>query len=163
MNTWTYKLGHNILTPFGRQQLFDLGVGMRLKYGVLLESFPDPKSPTTQRLPIMRRGSQDRMLASATDFAWVFGWPLDGKVLMEVSVEEGVNKTLALYKTCTNDPTKGGRGVWYVRKWIEVSLRDAQERMGGLLDGMELDYEDVYIMQLLCAYEVRRSIFFLLR
>ena len=47
-------------------------------------------------------------------------------------------------------------------KWIEMYLRDAQERLGGLLDGMRLDYEDVY-MQLLCAYEVPQRIFFLLR
>ena len=162
LNTWTYKLGHNVLTPFGRQQLFDLGVGMRLKYGFLLESFTDPKSPTTQRLPIIRTESQDRMLASATNFALgFFGWPLDGKVLMEVTVEEkGVNNTLAPYKTCTNDSTKGDRGVWYVRKWIEVYLKDARERLGGLLDGMKLDYEDVYVMQMLCAYEVRPPIFF---
>ena len=156
LNTWTYKLGHNVLTPFGRQQLFDLGVGMRLKYGFLLESFTDSKSPTSQRLPIIRTESQDRMLASATNFALgFFGWPLDGKVLMEVTVEEkGVNNTLAPYKTCTNDSTKGDRGVWYVRKWIEVYLKDARERLGGLLDGTKLEYEDVYIMQLLCAYEV---------
>ena len=164
LNTWTYKLGHNVLTPFGRQQLFDLGVGMRLKYGFLLESFTDPHSPTARRLPIIRTESQDRMLASATNFALgFFGWPLDGKVLMEVTVEEkGVNNTLAPYKTCTNDSTKGDRGVWYVRKWVEVYLKDARERLGGLLDGMKLDYEDVYTMQMLCAYEVRPPIFFLL-
>ena len=72
LNTWTYELGDNILTPFGRQQLFDLAVGMRLKYGVLLESFPDPKPPTAQRLPIIRTESQDRMLASATNSALGF-------------------------------------------------------------------------------------------
>ena len=64
-----------------------------------------------------------------------------------------MNNTLAPYKTCTNDSTKGDRGVWYVRRWMESYLKDARERLGGLLDGMKLDYEDVYIMQLLCAYE----------
>lgn len=39
LNTWTYKLGTDVLTPFGRQQLFDLGVSMRVKYGSLLEGF----------------------------------------------------------------------------------------------------------------------------
>jgi len=33
LNTWTYKLGAEILTPFGRGQLFNLGVGFRVKYG----------------------------------------------------------------------------------------------------------------------------------
>lgn len=41
LNTWTYKLGTEVLTPFGRQQLFDLGVSMRMKYGSLLEGFTD--------------------------------------------------------------------------------------------------------------------------
>jgi hypothetical protein len=39
LNTWTYKLGTAVLTHFGRQQMFDLGVSMRLKYGTLLEGF----------------------------------------------------------------------------------------------------------------------------
>ena len=161
LNTWTYKLGYNVLTHFGRQQLFDLGVSMRLKYGFLLESFTDPQSPIAQRLPIIRTESQDRMLASATNFALgFFGWPLEGKVLMEVTVEEkGVNNTLAPYRTCTNDSIKGDRGVWYLRKWTEVYLKDARERLGALLEGVELHYEDVYVMQLLCAYEVRSSSF----
>ena len=156
LNTWTYKLGHNVLTPFGRQQLFDLGVGMRLKYGFLLESFTDPESQIAPRLPIIRTESQDRMLASATNFALgFFGWPLDGKVLMEVTVEEkGVNNTLAPYKTCTNDSMKGDRGRWYLRKWVEVYLKAAHKRLGASLEGTELSYEDVYVMQLLCAYEV---------
>ena len=164
LNTWTYKMGHNLLTPFGRQQLFDLGVSMRLKYGFLLESFTDPESPIAPRLPIIRTESQDRMLASATNFALgFFGWPLDGKVLMEVTVEEtGVNNTLAPYKTCTNDSKKGDRGTWYVRKWVQVYLKDARERLGALLEGIKLDYEDVYVMQSLCAYEVRPLVIFLL-
>ena len=77
--------------------------------------------------------------------------------------EKRVNNTLAPYKTCTSDSTKGDRGVGCARKSIEVYLRGVRERMGGLLDGMRLDYEDVYIIQLLCAYEVRHRIFFLLR
>ena len=31
LNGWTYKLGAEILTPFGREQLFQLGVGFRIK------------------------------------------------------------------------------------------------------------------------------------
>jgi hypothetical protein len=41
LNTWTYKLGGDLLTHFGRQQLFDLGVSMRMKYGSMLEPFTD--------------------------------------------------------------------------------------------------------------------------
>ena len=127
LNTWTYKLGHNVLTSFGRQQLFDLGVGMRLKYSFLLALFTDPESQVAPCLPIIYTESQDRLLASATNFA------LDGKVLIEVTVEEkGVHNTLAPYKTCTNDSIKDGRGRWYLRKWIEVCLKDAGKRLGAL-------------------------------
>jgi hypothetical protein len=41
INDWTYKLGEAILNHFGRQQMFDLGVSMRMKYGTLLETFTD--------------------------------------------------------------------------------------------------------------------------
>ncbi|KAF7304058.1 3-phytase A [Mycena indigotica] len=37
LNTWTYKLGAEILTPFGRSQMFNLGMGFRVKYGELLK------------------------------------------------------------------------------------------------------------------------------
>jgi hypothetical protein len=75
LNEWTYKLGEEVLTPFGRQQLYNLGVGMRLKYGFLLEDFT-----AQNKLPVFRTESQDRMLASAVNFALgFFGWPLDGK------------------------------------------------------------------------------------
>ncbi|KIM19365.1 hypothetical protein M408DRAFT_13500, partial [Serendipita vermifera MAFF 305830] len=124
LNTWTYKLGTEVLTPFGRQQLFDLGVSMRMKYGSLLEGFTD-------RLPVFRTESQDRMLASATNFALgFFGWPLDDKFLLSVTVEaNGVNNTLAPYKTCPNDsnPLIGDRGTYYVKQWVSVYLVDAQQ------------------------------------
>ena len=41
LNTWTYKLGAEVLTPFGRQELFDLGVSMRVKYGTLLDGLTE--------------------------------------------------------------------------------------------------------------------------
>jgi len=31
LNTWTYNMRHNVFTPFGHQQLFDLGMSIRLK------------------------------------------------------------------------------------------------------------------------------------
>lgn len=68
LNTWTYKLGAEILTPFGREQLsvtcangvcftlltllhrFDLGIGFRVKYGDLLKGFTG--------LPVFRTTSE---------------------------------------------------------------------------------------------------------
>lgn len=55
---WEYKLGSDILTPAGRQQEYDSGVGFRLKYGYLLNTFKNHK-------PVVRTTTQDRMFRSA--------------------------------------------------------------------------------------------------
>jgi hypothetical protein len=49
----TYKLGENTLTTFGRQQLYDLGISMRLKYGFLLNNFTE-----ANMIPVFRTESQ---------------------------------------------------------------------------------------------------------
>lgn len=54
LNTWTYKLGAEILTPFDRQQNFMLGVSARLAYGSLLKN-----QTATGKLPVFRTESQD--------------------------------------------------------------------------------------------------------
>lgn len=59
--TWTYKLGAEILTPYGRDSLFSNGVAFRYRYGNLLNAFTD--------LPVFRTTSEDRMLDSALNFA----------------------------------------------------------------------------------------------
>jgi hypothetical protein len=75
LNDWSYGLGKEILTPFGRQQLckyhvlvpvrargdqqhtdilgaVNLGVFARIKYGFLLDAFED-------RVPVLRTESQE--------------------------------------------------------------------------------------------------------
>ncbi|KAI0373827.1 phytase [Pilatotrama ljubarskyi] len=152
LNDWTYKLGEEILTPFGRQQLYDLGVSMRIKYGFLLRNFSEGNA-----LPVFRTESQDRMLSSALNFALgFFGHPLDGKYQQLITIEDhGFNNTLSPSKTCTNarDHAKGDRGVHYVRQWADIYLQDALARLRPQIDGLDLTIEDVYIMQQLCAYE----------
>ncbi|EIW53780.1 phosphoglycerate mutase-like protein [Trametes versicolor FP-101664 SS1] len=152
LNDWTYKLGEEILTPFGRQQLYDLGVSMRMKYGFLLHNFTESNT-----LPVFRTESQDRMLSSALNFALgFFGHPLDGKYQQLITIEEhGFNNTLAPSKTCTNshDHAKGDRGTPYVRQWAEIYLRDALVRLRAQITGVDLVIEDAYTMQQLCAYE----------
>ncbi|KAI0367460.1 phosphoglycerate mutase-like protein [Pilatotrama ljubarskyi] len=152
MNDWTYKLGEEILTPFGRQQLFDLGVSMRMKYGFLLKNFTE-----TNTLPVFRTESQDRMLASALNFALgFFGYPLDGQYQQSITIEDnGYNNTLAPYKTCPNagDRTKSDRAIPYVKQWASIYLRDALDRLRPQLHGYELTIEDVYTLQQMCAYE----------
>lgn len=152
LNTWSYKLGNDVLTPFGRQQLFDLGVSFRLKYGYLLESFTD-------RLPVFRTESQDRMLASATNFALgFFGWPLDGKFLQSVTIESpGFNNTLSASKTCPNAASrkKGHRGGWYLEAWVNTYLKDAAKRLNSYTEHYDWIPGDAYSLQQLCSYEVR--------
>ncbi|KAI0273831.1 phosphoglycerate mutase-like protein [Gloeopeniophorella convolvens] len=150
LNNWTYKLGEEVLTPFGRQQLFDLGISIRLKYGFLLKNFTDA-------LPVFRTESQDRMLASALNFAAGFwGIPHEDKYLQSITIEDGgFNNTLAPYMTCRNagDKTKADRGTPFVAEWANVYLRTARARLQEQIPGYTLSIEDVYTMQQMCAYE----------
>ncbi|KAG5727396.1 3-phytase A [Termitomyces sp. T112] len=152
LNDWTYKLGEELLTPFGRQQMYDLGISMRLKYGFLLENFTE-----TNTIPVFRTESQDRMLHSALNFAMgFFGYPLDGKYQQSITIEsDGVNNTLSPYTTCSNANVreKGDRGVWYVKRWAEIYLVEALARLQPYIKGYALSIEDVYVMQQMCAYE----------
>ncbi|TRM63976.1 histidine phosphatase superfamily [Schizophyllum amplum] len=152
MNEWTYKLGEEILTPFGRQQLYDLGVQMRMRYGFLLKNFTESNT-----IPVFRTESQDRMLASAMNFAiGFFGWPTDGQYQQSITIEaDGFNNTLAPYKTCPNagDRSKSDRGTVYVEEWAAIYLKDAQARLSAQLHGYDLTIEDTYVLQQMCAYE----------
>ncbi|EIN13824.1 phosphoglycerate mutase-like protein [Punctularia strigosozonata HHB-11173 SS5] len=152
LNDWTYKLGEEVLTPFGRQQLYDLGIGLRMKYGFLLKNFTEKNT-----IPVFRTESQDRMLASALNFAiGFFGYPYDGMYEQSITIEEdGFNNTLAPYKTCPNArvKTKSDRGVYYVSKWAEIYLKDANARLAPLFQGYSLSIEDTFVLQQMCAYE----------
>ncbi|TFY59888.1 hypothetical protein EVJ58_g5495 [Rhodofomes roseus] len=152
LNDWTYKLGEEILTPFGRQQLFDLGVSLRMKYGFLLKNFTE-----TNTIPVFRTESQDRMLASALNFAiGFFGYPFEGQYEQSITIEEnGYNNTLAPYKTCPNaaNAAKADRAYPYVSQWVSIYLKKALDRLQPQLKGVDLTIEDVYTMQQMCAYE----------
>lgn len=110
LSEWSYKLGAELLTPFGRSQNFNLGVAYRQLYGNLLNNF------TAQgTIPVFRTESQDRMVKTANNFAaGFFGVPeyLD-QVNIEILVETpGVNNSGAPYEICTNSnvASKGGIG-----------------------------------------------------
>ncbi|BGO95728.1 histidine phosphatase superfamily [Rhodotorula toruloides] len=148
LNDWKYRLGAEILTPFGREQLFNLGVSFRTKYGHLLK--PGQK-------PVFRTESQDRMLKSALNFAaGFFGVPYEEQYHQLITVEwPGFNNTLAPYMTCKNanrmDLTRGPQKM---AEWIKIYLADALERMQAQVEGVKLTHRDVFNMQLLCAYEL---------
>ncbi|KAF7979855.1 hypothetical protein HWV62_40611 [Athelia sp. TMB] len=152
LNDWTYKLGEEVLTPFGRQQLFDLGISMRMKYGFLLENFTE-----TNTIPVFRTESQHRMLHSALNFAiGFFGLPLEDKYQQSVIIEaNGYNSTFSPYKTCPNSGRReiALRGILYVAEWSSIYLADARARLNSQIKGYELSIDDVYTMQQLCAYE----------
>lgn len=126
---------------------------------------------------------RDRMHASAVNFALgFFGWPLGRKYEQVITIEaSGVsfmfrfsllraccltccqfNNTLAPYDTCPNAGThnKSDRSSTYIKEWAGIYLKEAQKRLQADLkpaedgQGFNLEIEDVYRMQQMCAYEV---------
>ncbi|KAJ7436902.1 phosphoglycerate mutase-like protein [Mycena galericulata] len=147
--TWQYKLGAEILTPFGRSQLFDLGVGFRVKYGDLLKGFTD--------LPVFRTTSQGRMVDSALHFAaGFFGvqtYQQDYHQLIEIEAA-GFNSTLSPYETCTNaNNSIAAFGTTQALKWAAVYLAAAQSRLTPFITGLPLSPSILVAMQQTCAYE----------
>lgn len=128
LNGWSYQLGAEILTPFGREQLFNLGSGFRVKYGGLLNRTEEERA----HLPVFRTESQDRMLKSALNFAAGFwGIPFEDQYHQLIMIESpGFNNTLAPYYTCENanrpDLHRGGPRV---AQWKAKYLADAVKRL----------------------------------
>ncbi|GAA5986983.1 hypothetical protein JCM5350_000931 [Sporobolomyces pararoseus] len=150
LNDWTYKLGAELLTPFGREQLFNLGVSFRVKYGHLIET-------ESKKLPVFRTESQDRMLNSAKNFAaGFFGFPFEDQYHQLVTIEwPGYNNTLAPYMTCPNaGRTNLTHGHADMNTWINTYLGEAAQRLQKEMKGIEIAPRDAFNMQLLCAYEV---------
>ncbi|KAJ6473997.1 phosphoglycerate mutase-like protein [Mycena vitilis] len=149
LSTWEYKLGAEILTPFGRSQLFNLGVGFRVKYGELLKGFTD--------LPVFRTTSQGRMVDSALHFAAGFfgvqSYQQDYHQLIIVE-SDGFNSTLSPYETCTNANNAIAEfGITQALKWANVYLTAAQTRLQPFIEGVELTPSVLVAMQQVCAYE----------
>lgn len=98
------------------------------------------------------------MLASAMNFViGFFGYPFEGQYQQSITIEaDGFNNTLAPYKTCPNAEvkSKSDRGRDATEKWAQVYLQDALERFRPQLSGFDLNIEDLYTMQQMCAYEV---------
>lgn len=148
--TWTYKLGAELLTPFGRSELFSSGVAFRYRYGELLNAFTD--------LPVFRTTSEDRMVDSALTFAaGFFGvrtYQTDYR--QEIIIEENnFNNTLAPYDVCPNVNTEdvGNFGGIQGDKWAKIYLKDAQKRLQPMIKGFNLTIPRLIDMQEMCAYE----------
>ncbi|KZT07051.1 phosphoglycerate mutase-like protein [Laetiporus sulphureus 93-53] len=149
LNTWTYKLGAEILTPFGRQQLYDLGVAFRVKYGELLNGFT--------KLPVFRTTSESRMVQSALNWAAGFFGVQEYSTSYYQSIiieESGYNNSLAPWNDCANANNDIYElGFWAEGNWTEIYLKDAVERLQQHIDGVALDASIVHDMQEMCACE----------
>ncbi|KAL0951349.1 hypothetical protein HGRIS_008053 [Hohenbuehelia grisea] len=152
LNTWTYKLGGETLTPFGRAQLFNLGVGFRVRYGELLKGF--------KRLPVFRTTSQNRMLESALNFAaGFFGLDYQKQYHQLITIEHGTgfNNTLNPQPNCPNGNNAiADYGKAQARKWADIYLQRTVKRMQKLIKGsssLKFEVDDMIAMQQLCAYE----------
>ncbi|KAJ9121586.1 hypothetical protein QFC22_002205 [Naganishia vaughanmartiniae] len=163
LNDWEYKLGAEVLTPFGRQQLFNLGVSARVKYGFLLDRFTD-------RLPVFRTESQDRMLKSAQNFAsgrfknpeavkyrraelcCFFGIPAEDQYNLEVMIEwPGYNCTLSPYTQCANDNLDLAKSVKdKLTVWENHFLKDAQKRLAKQIKGYDFTIRDAKDLMEVC-------------
>ncbi|KAH8929993.1 phosphoglycerate mutase-like protein [Atractiella rhizophila] len=153
--SWRYTLGAEILTPFGRNQLFQLGVGMRQKYGYMLSQGSEEERKGNKL--VFRTTSQDRMLKSALNFAAGFwGIPFEEQYDQLAMIEApGFNCTLAPYKTCGHATDRVSK--LYERplqEWIGIYLKDARNRLQSMTEGMEWTTQDVFDAQTVCPYEV---------
>ncbi|THH09202.1 hypothetical protein EW146_g8750 [Bondarzewia mesenterica] len=146
---WTFKLGAEILTPFGREQLYNLGVGFRVKYGDLLKGSND--------LPVFRTTSQERMVDSALQFsAGFFGvqqYQASYHQLIEIE-ENGFNSTLAPYYQCPNAINNiAAFGNIQAGKWAAIYAAPTVKRLSKYIKGVNLTTTDIVAMQSTCAYE----------
>jgi hypothetical protein len=143
LSNWTYKLGAELLTPFGRSQNFLLGVEYRQLYGELLNNFTAQKA-----IPVFRTESQDRMVKTAENFAaGFFGVPeyLD-QVNIEMLVETlGVNNSGAPYEVCNNSniATKGSIGTATANKFAVNAFNSTLSRLNSQVTSSILSSREI--------------------
>ncbi|PSS03648.1 3-phytase A precursor [Coniella lustricola] len=144
LNEWDYKLGHEILVPKGRQELFDSGI----LHSYMYSSLYNPNSKI-----IVRTTTQDRMLKSAEYFmAGFFGLEWTNNATIEVIIEAaGFNNSLAGSKACPNTAKESGAQA--VAEWTKVYLQEATTRLGAMVQGYEWTVQDTYAAQSMCPYE----------
>ncbi|OTB09629.1 hypothetical protein M426DRAFT_316177 [Hypoxylon sp. CI-4A] len=153
LSDWTYKLGGELLTPFGRSQEFLLGIQHRQLYGHLLNNFTEAGA-----IPVFRTESQDRMVKTTHNFAaGFFGVPeyLD-QVNIEILVEaSGVNNSGAPYEICDNSNVeeRGYIGSIVASQFAETAFNATIARLNSLVSGVEFTPTDILSMLQLCSYE----------
>ncbi|KAM0329922.1 hypothetical protein ACHAQA_004088 [Verticillium albo-atrum] len=143
LNRWTYELGHEILVPKGRSELFESGV---------LHSYMYSQLYNTNSKIIVR--TTDRMLKSAEYFlAGFFGLEWTNNATIEVIIEHaGFNNSLAGYLACPN-AWKHQVGSEASLDWQSRYLANATTRLQGLIEGYDWTINDTYAAQTMCPYE----------
>lgn len=147
----TIQLGSEILTPFGRSQMFQLGTSYRQKYGFLLNFDPDlpQRDNQNQTLPVFRTTSQHRMYHSALNFAaGFFGLPIEGKYHQSILIEhKGFNNSLAPYMSCPNSerPERANAGHRASQIWQESSLIETQKRLNQMVSGIQFSISHMLV------------------
>ncbi|GAA5861604.1 hypothetical protein JCM8547_008088 [Rhodosporidiobolus lusitaniae] len=153
LNDWTYKLGAELLTPYGRLQNFQYGVAARQLYGHLLNNYTE-----TGTLPVFRTQSQDRMVKTMQNFAaGFFGVPeFLEQVNIEITVETtGANNTGSPYSVCTNsNNARGSVGSTAATAFVKPYYEKTAARLNQYLSGnLTIEETDVSALLQTCAYE----------
>jgi hypothetical protein len=153
LGKWNYKLGAELLTPFGRSQNFMLGVSYRELYGHLLDNFT-----ANGQIPVFRTESQDRMVKTANNFAaGFFGVPeyLD-QVSIEILVETpGLNNSGAPYEVCNNSniASRGSIGTTVATVFATNAFNSTIARLQSQASGITFTPTDAIAMLQMCSYE----------
>jgi hypothetical protein len=153
LSDWKYKLGAELLTPFGRSQNFLLGVEHRQLYGHLLNNFTEAGA-----VPVFRTQSQDRMVKTAQNFAvGFFGVPeFLNEVNIEIIVETlGLNNSGAPYEVCNNSnvASRGGIGSTVAARFANNAFNATIARLQSQASGINFTSTDAIAMLQLCSYE----------
>ncbi|KAK2057022.1 histidine acid phosphatase [Colletotrichum caudatum] len=145
LNDWKYQLGHEILVPKGRQELFDSGI----LHSYMYSSMYNPNSKI-----IVRTTTQDRMLKSAEYWlAGFFGLEWTNNATIEVIIEQDrANNSLAGYLNCPNARKQNG-GDDAAKVWISNYLANATARLRDMVEGYDWTIDDTYAAQTMCPYE----------
>ncbi|KAI0322228.1 histidine phosphatase superfamily [Amylostereum chailletii] len=146
LNTWTFKLGEEILTPLGRGELYMLGVNARVRYGGLLKGFAN--------LPVWRTTSQGNLQFSAGFFGVQHHTTSYHQLIeIEKSAFEEFNSTLASFGQCPNILQNYVLSAGHSTKWANEYTKKTIERLQKNLKGVQLTPNDIINMQEACAYE----------
>ncbi|GMM37494.1 putative acid phosphatase [Saccharomycopsis crataegensis] len=150
LNDWELKMGKNILTNLGNNQLFNNGVKGFFRYGQLFDW------DNLDEKIVARTTSEQRMMMTAQYYLHgFFGLNWEDYVNLEILIEDdGFNNTLAAWNGCPNNDYAYGHVSYpendeYKKKYLEK----AAERFNSQITGFNFTVADLNEIQTICAYE----------